>query len=451
MRRSLISLSLLVLTGSVSALEPKEVFLLVNKNLPASKEVAEHYCQKRGVPADNIIVLDVPTSEDITRKDYDAKIVGPVRAALKDKKDLARVLLSIHGVPLRVGGAESNDDEKAEIKKLDPAIKEKQAQLKAVQDALTMAEKVREVLASTETRAIVALHRGVLTRHEGELRNLNGRRSNLAHAESHACVDSELMLLWWDKYELRRWQVNLLYFQVPAKAREGKPPIVMTCRLDGPNPTLVKRLIDDAVEVEKKGLKGKVYVDARGIRYDPKGDPGMGYGGYDESMREMARLLEKEGGMSVVLDDKNGLFQPGACSDCALYCGWYSHANFIDCCKFVPGAVAWHLASSECVSLRRPDVKFWCKNQLEHGAAATLGPVSEPYTIGFPKPAEFFGFLATGKYTLVESYAKSVMLCSWMGCLVGDPLYNPFAKDPRLKEEMVLPSPKGGRFGFGMK
>jgi uncharacterized protein (TIGR03790 family) len=451
MRSLLASCLLLSLTGFAAALEPKEVFLLVNKNLPASKEIAEHYCQKRGVPAENIILLDVPTTEDISRLDYDFKIVGPVRAALKEKKEQAKVLLSIHGVPLRVGGAEPNDEEKAELKKLDPDIKERQAQLKATQDALAMAEKVREGFSAPETKGIVMAHRGLVVRHETELRKLNGRRSHLAHAESHACVDSELMLLWWDNYELRRWQVNLLYFQVPAKAREGKPPMMMTCRLDGPTPALVKRLIDDAVAVEKKGLKGKVYVDARGIRYDPKGDPGMGYGGYDESMREMARLLEKEGGMTVVLDDKNELFQPGTCTDCALYCGWYSLANFIDCCKFVPGAIAWHLASSEAVSLRQPNVKYWCKNQLECGAAATLGPVSEPYTIGFPKPAEFFGFLATGKYTLVESYAKSTMLCSWMGCLVGDPLYSPFAKNPRLKEEMVVPSPKGGRFMFGGK
>jgi uncharacterized protein (TIGR03790 family) len=441
----------LLLASTASALEPKEVFLLVNKNLPASKEIAEHYCQKRGVPAENIIQLDVPTTEDISRLDYDFKIVGPVRAALKEKKEQAKVLLSIHGVPLRVGGAEPNEEEKAEIKKLDPDIKERQAQLKATQDALAMTEKALEGFSTPETKGIVMAHRSLVARLEAELRKLNGRRSHLAHAESHACVDSELMLVWWDNYELRRWQVNLLYFQVPVSAREGKPPMMMTCRLDGPTPALVKRLIDDAVAVEKKGLKGKVYVDARGIRYDPNGDPGMGYGGYDESMREMARLLEKEGGMSVVLDDKNELFQPGTCTDCALYCGWYSHANFIDCCKFVPGAIAWHLASSEAVSLRQPNVKYWCKNQLECGAAATLGPVSEPYTVGFPKPAEFFGFLATGKYTLVESYAKSTMLCSWMGCLVGDPLYNPFAKNPRLKEEMVVPSPKGGRFMFGGK
>ena len=54
--------------------------------------------------------------------------------------------------------------------------------------------------------------------------------------------------------------------------------------------------------------------------------------------------------------------------------------------------------------------------------------MAEPYTVGFPKPAEFFGFLATGKYTLAECYAKTVLFASWMTALVGDPLYNPFKR-----------------------
>jgi hypothetical protein len=112
----------------------------------------------------------------------------------------------------------------------------------------------------------------------------------------------------------------------------------------------------------------------------------------------------------------------------------------------VPGAVAYHIASSEAVSLRNPQAKFWCKNLLEKGAAATLGPVAEPYTIGFPKPAEFFGLLTTGQYTLVECYARTALLSSWMTVLVGDPLYNPFAAAPKLKPEQVKPSPEGGRF-----
>jgi uncharacterized protein (TIGR03790 family) len=438
-------LAFLLVVAPAFALEPGEVVVITNKNVPDSRAIAEHYLKARRVPAGNVVELDLPKEEDISRKDYDEKLVAPLRTALKDRKDKIKCLLCVFGVPLRVGGDSPSDDEKAQLKELEPKIKETETAIKKADERVKELDK----LTADPMGLVTIIKKGRRSELEALRRTQERqtrRRSFLSHGESHAAVDSELMLLWWDKYELRRWQMNLNYFQVPAKRRDGKPPTLYTARLDGPSQVVVKRMIDDAMAAEKTGLKGKVYVDARGIKFDPRGsDTGTGYGGYDESMREMAALLKGPGKMDVVLDDKNDLFPPGSCPESALYCGWYSHGNFIDSNKFVRGAVAWHLASSEAVSLRRPDVKFWCKNLLEHGACATLGPVAEPYTVGFPKPAEFFGFLATGKYTLAECYGKTVLFASWMGTLVGDPLYNPFKNDPRLKEEDVTPSPKGGR------
>jgi uncharacterized protein (TIGR03790 family) len=237
------------------------------------------------------------------------------------------------------------------------------------------------------------------------------------------------------------------YFQISDETRLKSPPVLMTARLDGPSPEIAMRLVDDALAVEKAGLQGKVYIDARGIRFDAKSHTGYGYEGYDESMRETARLLKDNAKMNVTLDDRNDLFRPNECPDCALYCGWYSHGKFIDSCRFNRGAVAWHLASSEAVTLRRKEhATLWCRNLLDKGVAATLGPVAEPYTIGFPKPAEFFGFLVTGEMTLVEAYSRSLLFNSWMMTLIGDPLYNPFKVTPRLTASQVVPSPKGGKF-----
>ncbi len=439
--------ALLVISTSAFALEPAEVIVLVNKNVPASKDVADYYIQARGISANNVVAFDLPTTEDISRKDYDTKMVAPLRAALKDRKEKVKCLLATYGVPLRVGGDGPSPSEREQIQKIDPQIKELDEAIRSLEGDIKKFEGGSGPLGIT--KAIRRELQTELTADRRKRQRLGRQRAYLAHSESQAAVDSELMLLWWDHYELRRWQMNLNYFQTPAKLREGKPAVLLTSRLDGPSPEVVKRMIDDAVAAEKAGLRGKVYVDARGIRFDPKGsDSGHGYGGYDESMREMAALLKDRGHLDVVLDDKNALFPPDSCPECALYCGWYSHANFIDCCKFVKGAVAWHLASSEAVSLRRPDVKYWCKNLLEKGACATLGPVAEPYTVGFPKPAEFFGFLATGKYTLAECYGKTVLFASWMGTLVGDPLYNPYKANPRLKASDVTPSPKGGRSAF---
>jgi uncharacterized protein (TIGR03790 family) len=424
MRLALVAL--LALAPAAPALEPKDVFVVANRNVPESREVADHYLAKRTVPADNLILLDLPTGEDITRADYDAKLAGPLREALKGRKDAAKVILTVYGVPLRVGRPEPTAEEKAELAKLAPDL---DAARKAV------AELEKDTAADPKELAAARAKRDALDR----------KRRALSHDESRASVDSELMLLWWDSYPLDRWVPNPLYFQASDRYRKAVPPVVLTARLDGPSPEIAKRLVDDAVAVEAKGLTGRVVIDARGNRFDPKGtDSGHGYGGYDESMRETARLFEKSA-LPVTLDDQGAVLPAGAATGVAIYCGWYSHANFVDCCEYVPGAVAWHLASSEAVTLRNPQSKVWCPNLLRKGVAATVGPVAEPYTVGFPKPAEFFGMLGTGEHTLVECYARSMLFCSWMTVLVGDPLYTPFAKNPQVKPADVQPSPKGGR------
>jgi hypothetical protein len=99
----------------------------------------------------------------------------------------------------------------------------------------------------------------------------------------------------------------------------------------------------------------------------------------------------------------------------------------------VPGAVGFHVASFEMVSLRDPGNNGWVRGLLNDGIAATLGPVSEPYLQAFPSPDEFFPLLLTGKLTLAEVYWKTEPMSSWRMCLVGDPLYTPFKVHPAMK------------------
>jgi uncharacterized protein (TIGR03790 family) len=117
--RFLPSLPLLfVLSSAAWALGPQDVFLLVNKNVPESRELAEYYCGKRGVPKDHILPLDLPAGEDVSRRDYDEKLARPLRKLLADRRDQAKVLLSTYGVPLRVGRVEPSAAEKEESDKL---------------------------------------------------------------------------------------------------------------------------------------------------------------------------------------------------------------------------------------------------------------------------------------------------------------------------------------------
>ncbi len=417
-------------------IEPDEVVVVANRNMPDSLDVARHYCAKRGVPTENILLFNLPSGEDITREQFNKDLREPLRSLLSQRTTPAKVILCVYGVPLRVGGIEYTDAEKAAVAKL-------QNDLNITQNRLQNAhQKVKELQAQggpplQAAQQEVKKAQALLS----ELKRQEKRMLNL----SHAAVDNELMLLWWENYELKLFQPNPLHFRAPQRLRIGRPPVMMTARLDGPTPAIAKRLVDDAVEIEAVGLEGKVYVDARGLKFDPKKDDGYDYAAYDQSFREMAELLRDQAKMDVIFDDKPGLFPPSFGREGALYGGWYSHAKFVDSIEFVKGAVAWHLASSEAVSLRRESTK-WCPNLLKKGVCATLGPVAEPFTAGFPKPAEFFGFLVTGQLTLVECYSRSLNLTSWMCTLIGDPLYNPYKKKPRLRVDQVFPSPRGTKF-----
>ncbi|MGH7226224.1 MAG: hypothetical protein ACRELF_23660, partial [Gemmataceae bacterium] len=115
---SIASLCLLLSAAPGHALGPKDVYLLVNKNVPESRQIAEHYCAKRGVPRDHILAFDLPTTEDISRDAFNKRLAAPLRKQLADRRDKAKVLLSIFGVPLRVGGNQPSAEEKIELDKV---------------------------------------------------------------------------------------------------------------------------------------------------------------------------------------------------------------------------------------------------------------------------------------------------------------------------------------------
>ena len=224
---------------------------------------------------------------------------------------------------------------------------------------------------------------------------------------------------------------------------------MMVSRLAAPSVKIVERMIDDAVAVEKVGLKGNVYIDAKGVKpKSGKTSPGSPFE-YDQSLRDLAKRLRDHTTLTVVSDDREALFQPGYCPNAALYCGWYSLKKYIDAFDWNRGAVAYHLASYEAKWLREPpadadpDEKPWCPYLLEDGVCATLGPTLEPYLSAFPLPDDFFSLLLTGKLPIVEVYYRTKRFNSWTLVLVGDPLYTPYKANPML-DVKDLPQRLGG-------
>jgi uncharacterized protein (TIGR03790 family) len=276
---------------------------------------------------------------------------------------------------------------------------------------------------------------------------IDQQRELLKRNETYASFDSELSLLYWGDYSLFRWVPNLSHYRYDDLTA-GNLKTLMVSRLEAPTFELAKKLIDTAIATEKTGLAGKVYLDARGMRFDPKTEKPGSYGTYDQSLRDLAARLEEHTSLEVVLNDEARLFQEGDCPQAALYCGWYSLAKYIDAFDWQPGAVGYHLASAEAGTLRTPGSKVWCNAMLEDGICATMGPVHEPYLASFPLPDDFFSLLLSGRYTLAEAYYRTKPFNSWVMVLVGDPLYNPFKKNPALSED-ALPERIKSSMGLG--
>ena len=98
----------LLLSSSSSrlyGLDPSEIAIIANKNVPESLAIAEYYCQKRGVPTTHIIAPEMPAKERISSKTYSDQIAPAIRAHLQEldpKNENIKCLLTVYGVPLRI-------------------------------------------------------------------------------------------------------------------------------------------------------------------------------------------------------------------------------------------------------------------------------------------------------------------------------------------------------------
>lgn len=126
-------------------LTAEDLVLVVNKNEPVGRELAEFYAQARSVPDGRIVELDLPTGDQVNRADYQRTVVEPLRAFLTDNglKERTRCLVTFYGVPLRVGKVVLTDAELAERVTVDEqAALALQAVLPGVERAVATAEAI---------------------------------------------------------------------------------------------------------------------------------------------------------------------------------------------------------------------------------------------------------------------------------------------------------------------
>jgi len=248
-------------------------------------------------------------------------------------------------------------------------------------------------------------------------------------SEHSSSVDSEIALVEAGDYPLSGWVPNPFF---PGNQNKelaiDKSRVLMVSRLDGPSEKSVRRMIDDALAAEKLGLSGIAYFDARWP--EPAAAPKGGYEFYDASIHRAARIVSASGRMPVKLDAARGFFQPGEAQNAALYCGWYSLGQYVECLYLEEGGCRLPYRQQRVRDAEAEGSQVWCKRMLEEGAAAVIGPVDEPYVQAFPVP-EIFRAAGLRLPDLAECYAASTSYLSWRMVLIGDPLYRLFANTGR--------------------
>jgi uncharacterized protein (TIGR03790 family) len=518
-------------SSAQAALQPSEVAVLANSSFVGSRELAEYYCRARNIPASHIICFAMPDGEVVARSLYTKSIVPQVRQALEEMPGSGDIhcLVTVRGVPLRIGSAKPTDQERSLLSTLSGTRKLALAELESLltqanrlasmpnppladpkkaasrnrgsalvkrtlkamnlaaekinslpeslyknrvvkdfdqlqQDLLGLASRVERLKAqapfqATDPRAaelaqlqdqlrqagqqLSPLTRpgatpaqleeaGKLARHSkgvlGLIQQLDVSAQLIKHRydKSSGSFDSELSLLLADDYPKRGFVANSLCLEYP-NVREKRIRTLMVSRIDAPTASIARNLIDMARAAEVRGLNGRAYIDTGW----PKARQG-GYKNTEKSLLTTAKILRTHSGLPVTVDTRKEVFDVGSCPDAVLYCGWYSLKKYVDAFDWLPGAVGYHIASFELTTLRNPKFTGWTTSMLRDGITATLGAVDEPVLASFPPPDRFFTLLLTGRYSLVECFYMTKRFNSWRLVLIGDPLYTPFARNPRL-------------------
>jgi uncharacterized protein (TIGR03790 family) len=264
--------------------------------------------------------------------------------------------------------------------------------------------------------AILALIHGVPCKITRQKENPQAAR------EDESSVDSELTCLRMEASELAGSRPNP-FFNKKTRFHQLKDAggMMLVARLDAASPSTVQRMIEDSVAVEKIGLRGRAVIDLA-LK------PGA-YQEGDEWLRRTALSYKSHGIPSYVDRYEPVIRESWPLPDTALYFGWYvdaiAGAIKSPTFKFKRGAVACHLYSFS-AGVIRTTTQNWVGPLLDHGAAATLGNVWEPY-LSLTAHFDVFNERLLKGATLAEAAWCATPTLSWMNVVIGDPLYRPFA------------------------
>ncbi len=374
----------------------RSVVVIYNTKIPESRELAEFYAEKRQVPRQQILGLNLSLDEEITRKEFNESIQGPLKTFLEKNRLLTfkpapkrsntnqapsgveatfRYLVLCYGVPVKV--------------RADPSLQESVD--------LSLPEHLHQNAASVDSElSVIPL--------VGKNSKLTGPLTNPTYAATNTAQLS------------------------PTNG------VIIVARIDGPTAAIARGLVEKSLLAEKDGLWGRAYFDSRGLT---EGSYKQG-----DDMFKKCAVLAQNFGFDTFLDSAPEVLPATfPLSDCAIYGGWYSgqyDGPFARSqVEFATGAFAYHLHSSSSKVLRS-DHDYWVGPLLARGATATMGCTEEPFLAGTPDISVFLSRWIFGNFTLGEAALASQAWLSWQVVVLGDPLYRPFAQNGAKLHQRLL-------------
>ena len=360
--------------------EVARVVVVANERDAESIGLARYYMAARGIPAENLVVLPMPSAEAISWDEFIAQILDPLRAQLSSTGWLEGIMSELR-------------DEFGRRRFI------------CTGNRISYLVLCRGVPLKIEQNAVWKAAAAKSVREPGIVSN-------------SASVDSELSTMAMSGTALNGQIPNPL-FRAGADRRFAPDPVVRVVRLDGPTARAVRDLVDNAIAAERVGIAGRAYVDISG--WNPMGD---------DWLERIATSLDAAG-FDVDIDRARPTMPASARFDSpALYFGWYdwnlSGPMAVPGFRFPPGAIAVHIQSFSAETLRS-ESKNWSGPLIARGVTATFGNVYEPY-LGFTHRLDVFLEALLEGRTFGDAGYHSTPVLSWQAVLVGDPLYRPFAK-----------------------
>lgn len=383
----------LLSVGCLRAGDEERTIVVYNKKDAGSQELAFFYAEKRKIPERQLVALDCPIEEEISREQYIDTIEKPLRAAFD-----------------RNGWWKTVPDFEAPH----PRVAENKIRYVALIRGIPL-----KIRASKTLPTVPAL-----------------KMPGPTGGSNEACVDSELAAMGINPFTPWGLMPNP-YYRSYAKIEEANfPDLLLVARLDGPFISTVKKMIEDSIAAEQNGLEGRAYIDLHAVGF------GLAEGTVETGNSWMRGAADqcRRNGIPVVVEHTGALFRRGyPIRDAILYYGWYrehAYGPFADpSFRFVPGAVSIHLHSFSGQSIRDP-LRGWTAPLVERGVAATIGNVYEPY-LAFTPQIDVFNERLLAGFTFAESAYMSLRAVSWMTSVIGDPLYRPFAAWHRIPRDEV--------------